>query len=137
MLLGLQENGIILSYQKEPVCSIPGYGYTQYNPDYLIELRNGRKLYIDNTTTVRSDRLKQKQWDAYGVKQSDTTAMYYIIVPNNDKIGTPDSREQEWGFILRERSKIRNPTYFSAIDNLLSLDELTGELLRLSSRNVD
>lgn len=133
----LKEIGAIVSYIKEPVCSIPGYGFNQYNPDFSIELKDKTILYIDNTTTVRSDRLKQKQWEAYGVKQGDINAMYYVVVPNEDKIGTPDSREKEWHFVLRERSKIENPSYFSAIDKLLSLDELKEELLHLSTRTVD
>lgn len=133
----LKENGTIVSYQVEPVLSIPGYGYSQLNPDFSIKLWNRNTLYIDNTTTVRSDRLKQKQWEAYGVKQADISSMYYIIVPNPDKIGTPASRGKEWGFVLKERSKIHNDMYFSAIDKLLSLDELKGELYCLSSRNVN
>lgn len=133
----MKEKGIIASYQKKPTLSIPGYEYTQYNPDYLIELPTKQFLIIDNTTTVRTDRLKQKLWEAYSLKTAIHKAMYYVVVPNKDDIGTQDSREKEWSFVIKERSKLNNPSYFSAIDALLSLEELRNQLTKTIFHTVD
>lgn len=53
----------------EPRYNHPDTTYQQFSPDFEIELNNGEIIIIDNTTTARHDRFKQKQWDAYGVKE--------------------------------------------------------------------
>ena len=60
--------GYIKKFIKEPKYRMPGFEQTQFNPDFEITLLDSSIIVIDNTTTIRSDRMKQKQWDSFGVK---------------------------------------------------------------------
>jgi hypothetical protein len=121
------DRGVILNYCSEPRLTIPGYSYEQFRPDFKIETNNNTIIFIDNTKTVRGDRVKQKQWDAMGVKLSfpntDSNVLYFVVVPPKSRIGHDDTREKEINNVLHERTKIKSPSYFSKIDDILFLDE--------------
>lgn len=121
------DNGLILDYCGEPKLTLPGYSYEQFRPDFKIKTNNNTIIFIDNTKTVRGDRIKQKQWDAMGVKLSflntDSTVLYFVVVPSKSKIGHADTRKKEIDNVTHERDKIKNPNYFSKIDDILFLDE--------------
>lgn len=127
ILLDYIDNGLISNYCCEPRLTIPGYSYEQFRPDFKIETNNNTIIFIDNTKTVRGDRIKQKQWDAMGVKQSfsntDNNVLYFVVVPPKSRIGHADTREKEINNVIHERTKIKNPNYFSKIDDILFLDE--------------
>ena len=59
----------IKKFQPEPRYNYPLKEKKQFSPDGEITLTNGKLIIYDNTTTVRHDRLKQKLWDAYGIKE--------------------------------------------------------------------
>ncbi|WCK57007.1 hypothetical protein PP175_27850 (plasmid) [Aneurinibacillus sp. Ricciae_BoGa-3] len=137
LLKSLQANHIILSFKPEPRYAIDGYTYQQFSPDFELHLPNGIYLIIDNTNTIRHDRLKQKQWDAYGVKQSlkakNRPCRYIVLVPDKDIIGTDNSREKEIVNVEREKEKISGDAYLSIIDDIIYFSELEMYIQQLSS----
>lgn len=122
------DNNHIEYFKKEPKYSAPGYTKTQFNPDYEIQLLNGKKIVIDNTTSIRSDRVKQKQWDALGVKsyfkKYGENINYYIVIPNSYSLGTEYTNKEEVNLYLTQRLYILENEHYSEIDDIIELDEL-------------
>jgi len=132
ILYMLKNDKIIESFKKEPKLSAPGYINDQFRPDFKINLIEKTIVFIDNTKTIRGDRVKQKQWEALGVKMCYTnkecTAYYFVIVPNEDIIGSEETREKEVHNVIHERNKIRSGDYYSEIDDILFVDEFINWL---------
>lgn len=124
------KNNEIKSYTYEPKYNFPGFDNMQFKPDGEIILNNGTIIIIDNTTSARHDRFKQKQWDAYGVKkyfkkhQPNAQVKYYIILPDKDDLGSISTKEKEFKNFLREKNKINSPEYYSEVDDILSVSNL-------------
>ncbi|ABG82455.1 hypothetical protein KCK34_001492 [Clostridium perfringens] len=120
--------GSIKKFVYEPRYNHPDTTYQQFSPDFEIELNNGEIIIIDNTTTARHDRFKQKQWDAYGVKEhfkaKNKKINYFVVLPNNDSIGNDTSRDKEIRNVELEQSKVRGKEYFSMIDDIIQLNDL-------------
>lgn len=118
----------IKSFVYEPRYNHPSTPYKQFSPDFEIELNNGDTIIIDNTTTARHDRFKQKQWDAYGVKthfsNKGKSVGYFVVLPNDDCIGNDNSRDKEIRNVELEQSKVRGGSYFSMIDDVIQLNDL-------------
>lgn len=127
ILLKLLEKHFIKSYTYEPRYKFPGYEKEQFSPDGEIILNDNKIIIIDNTTSIRHDRLKQKQWDAHGIKKyysinyPFSEIEYYVIIPNIDNI---DNTDTEMKNIIREKNKIFSSYYYSEIDNILHISEL-------------
>lgn len=64
MLSNLKAKGKIRGFKRKPKIF-----NGEFNPDFIIEKKNGEIISIDSTTTARTDRLRAKQWDAYGTKR--------------------------------------------------------------------
>lgn len=130
IFLNKLKNNEIKSYKCEPKYHFPGFENMQFKPDGEIVLNNNTVLIIDNTTSARHDRFKQKQWDAYGVKQyfkeyhPDADVKYYIVLPDKDNLGSISTREKEFNNFLREKNKINSPNYYSEVDDILHVSEL-------------
>lgn len=130
LFLDKLKNNEILSYTYEPKYNFPGFENMQFNPDGEIILNDGTIIIIDNTTSARHDRFKQKQWDAYGVKQyfktykPNTTVKYYIILPDKDDLGSVSTKEKEFKSFLREKKKINSKEYYSEVDDILHVSNL-------------
>lgn len=124
----LKRNGLVKNFRREPRYNYPGHASKQFSPDFEIELRNGEIIIIDNTTTARHDRFKQKQWDAHGVKShfedKGIKIKYYIILPDDHELGNAKSREREIRAYHAEKKKINNPDYYSAVDDLIQVSDL-------------
>ncbi|MEM8677550.1 MAG: hypothetical protein AAGF83_27375 [Cyanobacteria bacterium P01_G01_bin.67] len=116
----LTENKID-NFRKEPRYNYPSKKQKQFSPDGEITLLDGRIIIYDNTTTVRHDRLKQKLWDAYGIKEhfksQDILIQYYVVVPD-------EMIEKEVKNFLREKAKLNNSEYYSTIDDIITIREL-------------
>ena len=120
---------LIASFEKEPRYNYPGYTYEQFSPDFEITLNDGSKIIIDNTTTARHDRFKQKQWDAYGIKsyfksEGVDNVQYFIVLPNDDCLGSPDKRKKEINNYMHEKDKISSGEYFSVVDDIIQVEDL-------------
>ena len=73
-------------------------------------------------TTMRSDRNKEKQWDALGIKNYFKGEISVVVVLPDELV------ETELGHYGREKRKIRQKGYFSAIDEICLLSELSRVL---------
>ena len=81
--------------------SQPKYG-NQFNPNF--EIVTTDKIYIiDCTTTARSDRLKQKQFDAHGVKLilKSKSVEFFVVIKNiegreTNHFSRAKKRIEEW-----------------------------------------
>lgn len=128
LLKELKRRGLIKNFRKEPRYNYPGHALEQFSPDFEIELTNGEIIIIDNTTTARHDRFKQKQWDAHGVKShfaaKGIKVKYYILLPDDHEIGNEKSREKEIKAYHAEKRKVNNPDYYSAVDDLIQISDL-------------
>lgn len=130
ILLNKLEASAIKSYTYEPKYNFPNYKNAQFSPDGEIILNNGLVIIIDNTTSVRHDRLKQKQWDAFGTKEyfkmyhPDIEVKYYVVLPDKNNLGSIHTREKEFKSVVREKNKINGSNYFSAIDDIIHISEL-------------
>lgn len=137
LLSKLVENQIISSVVIEPKIYIPGYNDSFFNPDILIKVNEEHYIFIDNTTTIRTDRIKQKQWDAHGIKTAFANTSIkiecFVIVRNLMDIGNKKTRHKEIKNVQREKDKMKNSNYYSALDEIFYVDELIDYLNSLSN----
>lgn len=123
-------NNRIKKYTYEPKYKFPGYEKSQFSPDGEIILKNDTIIIIDNTTSARHDRFKQKQWDAYGTKRyfhafyPGSKVKYYIVLPDTENLGSDSTREKEYRNYLREKSKFNSQNYYSEVDDILQVSDL-------------
>ncbi len=140
LLNNCMKRGLIKSFVFEPRYSHPSTSYEQFSPDFEITLNDDSIIIIDNTTTARHDRFKQKQWDAFGVKEyfksDNKTVKYYVVLPDNDNIGSDSTREKEIRNYLNEKNKLYNGTYFSMIDDIIQISDLVNIIESANFANV-
>lgn len=124
--------GYIKKFIKEPKYRMPGFEQTQFNPDFEITLLDGSIIVIDNTTTIRSDRMKQKQWDSFGVKayfeSIGETILSYVVIPNKEDLGSEDTNSTEIKMYLNYRENLLSGRIYSAIDDVLQISELLDQI---------
>lgn len=86
---------------------INSHGLTQVvDFDFKTEI-NGEVVYIDVTTTFRSDRLKQKSYNALMMKNKiGTPCKFYMVVKK-----------------MIENGKKKNPILIEGIDGVLSISD--------------
>jgi len=93
----------------------------EFNPDFIIVKNNGEIVSLDATTTARSDRLRAKQWDAYGTKlfyweTKKVKIKAYTVVQDIDT-----SKQEVDNF---KNCKKRCELPHSALDGTISIEEL-------------
>lgn len=132
LLMQHKEASKIKDFKTEPRYSFPNHDEKQFSPDFEITLNNGDIIVIDNTTTARHDRFKQKQWDANGIKKyyldKGINIKYYVILPDDDVIGNENSRAKEIRNYHHEKTKITNPHYYSMVDDIIQVSNFVGIL---------
>lgn len=139
IFLNKLENNEIKNYIYEPKYNFPGYEKSQFSPDGEITLNNDTVVIIDNTTSARHDRFKQKQWDAYGIKKHfstfypDKTVFYYIVLPDKENLGNSNNKEREHQNYLREKAKFNNENYYSEVDDIVQVSDLINIIERQAS----
>ena len=98
----------------------------EFLPDFVIEKNNGDIVSVDSTTTARTDRLRAKQWDAYGTKK------YFSEKGKNVKavvvVDETDTSQREKDNFRLCKARCRLP--YSALDDTLSVKELTDLLTK-------
>lgn len=100
----------------------------QFHAPFLVE-KGDNKLLIFKTNSMRSDRNKENQWDAFGIKNYFGQNLKAIVVlPSN----LSNSEEASY---LREKEKIKQEGYYSSIDEICRLDELENILKCLMEFN--
>lgn len=114
VLRDLMERGAIVSHNANPTYGYEGYDNAQFKADDEIVLANGSRCVLYSTSSIRSDRVKGQQWDAFNIKQIEPGIHYAFIV-------VPDESAVAGSFSFRER--IRSGDLFSAIDDILSIED--------------
>ena len=116
----------------------PRYGYVDYSSNQfggteVVSLADGSKLLLFSTNSVRTDRVKEQQWDAFNIKAIDSTIeSAWIVVPDED------ARRGSESFIGR----LRGGHFFTAIDDIVTVEEFYekvmsrfGETMSIGSKN--
>ena len=85
------------------------------------ERNDGQIVSIDSTTTARTDRLRGKQWDAYGTKlyhleKEEKEIIAVVVVQDTDV-----SKKEKANF---RRCKARAMLPHSALEGVVSIEEL-------------
>lgn len=114
------ERNVIKGFKRSPIIF-----NGEFNPDFIVEKKDGKIFSIDSTTTARTDRLRGKQWDAHGTK------LYFLKEKNKEILAVVviqdfDISEREQANFRRCKKRCTLP--HSALDGVVSVDELV-ELL--------
>jgi len=122
----LRDAGKIESFERKPKIfpiKVNGKQKTEFNPDFLVKKNDGEFISIDATTTARTDRMRAKQWDAYGTKLfvkkqygKSTKIRAYMVVQE------PDTKPNEIANF--RRCKERCQLTYSQLDDAITLPEL-------------
>lgn len=140
LLKELEKLGLISNVSPEPPYSILPESERQFNPDFSFE-KDGEFIIIDNTTTIRNDRAKQKNFDALGVRTSarhktknkNQNIRCYIVVPNYDEIGKEKTREKEIKNVKNAKKRVLEKDELVFIDEVLTI----GELVEILSKKLE
>ena len=119
LLKVMKQNGKIKDFKSKPLI------YNgEFNPDFTVEKNNENIVCIDSTTTARTDRLRAKQWDAYGTKMyfSEKKKKVIAVVVVQD-INT-SQREKDNFRLCKARCRLPH----SALDEVVSVKELVNLL---------
>ena len=122
----LESYGALSSHEDSPAYGYDDHDKMQFKADKSVTTAGGEKCILYSTNSIRSDRVKGQQWDAYNIKQIDNKVEYaYIIIPDEDALkGSVSFRE-----------KMRNGEMFTAIDDILTVDEFyEREIARYGQR---
>jgi hypothetical protein len=103
--------GIKKTLKKDKPRFINSHGLSQVVDFDYITTVEGNTFCIDVTTTFRSDRLKQKSYNALMMKQhTNMNCKFYMVVKS-----------------LTEKGKTKKPILIEGIDNVLEI----GEFMKL------
>lgn len=115
----------IQRYEKEFRAGYSDYANpAQFYAPFIIEYHNGEKWLLYSSTSLRTDRIKGNQWDAYHLKKIDKTITKAILV-------YADSCEEgERSKFIQQRNKYLNKFEYSALDDILNHSELMAAIER-------
>ena len=104
--------GIVKMKKKDKPTFVNSHGLVQVvDFDFATE-KNGEKIYVDVTTTFRSDRLKQKSYNALMMKTKvGQPCKFYMVVKT-----------------MVEGGKKKTPILIEGIDGVISIEEFTSYL---------
>ncbi len=113
----LQKAGLVEHIQMDKKISFAQGFDPQFHAPFLVS-KSGNEFLIFKTNSARSDRIKENQWDAYGVKNHFAGKIKALLV-------LPDNlSEKEKNHAIREKERIKQTQYFSKIDEILFLSDL-------------
>lgn len=117
------KNGYIVKYEKD--FRIGKSGYTndeQFYAPFIIEFKDGQRWILYSTTSMRTDRIKGEQWDAYNIMDIDETVVKALLI-------YPDGvTEKEKKAFIKQNDKYANSFEYSAIEAVISQDALSNAI---------
>ena len=114
VLKEFKNTGIISTIQMEKK-------FGQFHVPFLVNVQ-GNSVAIFTTTSARSDRIKEDQWDAWGIKNTEGKNTRCVLV-------LPDEiSEKEKGNYLKEKDRLLQPNYISMLDDIIQIKELKSYL---------
>lgn len=121
ILSSLLEQGYISDFQQKFRIAHPTASNTaQFYAPFMIQFMDRSRWVIFSTTSMRTDRIKGQQWDAYNLKSLDTTVTKAILAYS------PESDDVE--NFKRQDDKYTTGKEISAIDRIIDFDELVKEI---------
>ncbi len=111
------QNGFISDYQKKFRIGNPEVSNSeQFYAPFMIQFSNRNRWIIFATTSMRTDRIKGQQWDAFNIKELDTSIIKAFLT-------YPSDADDVLNF-QRQNDKYINNEEISALDGVISFDEL-------------
>lgn len=121
VLSSLLEQGYISDFQQDFRIGHPTASNTaQFYAPFMIQFMDRSRWVIFSTTSMRTDRIKGQQWDAYNLKSLDTTVTKAILAYS------PESNDVKK--FKRQDDKYTNGWEISAIDRILDFNELVKKI---------
>ena len=118
LLLELKNNNLLISYETNYRTGYQDYSDDQFYAPYLLTLNNGEKWALYNTTSMRTDRIKGNQWDAFNLKTIEPAiTKAFLIYPDSVSNEAKDD-------FSRQRLKYYNKQEYSVIDDIINQSEL-------------
>ena len=114
----LNKNYITCFHKNYRVGKVGFTNKEQFYAPFLIEFSYGEKWALFSTTSMRTDRIKGQQWDAFNLKEIDHNISKAFII-YSDGISESDKAE-----FARQNNKYLNSEEYSAIDQIISQDTL-------------
>jgi len=100
-----------------------GKRFGQFYSTFLVTYK-GDVYAIFTTTSARSDRIKENQWDAWGIKNSSTkTTSCLVLLPDY-------LSEKEFDNFIAEKNRIKSEGYISSIDDIIQLKDLKNIFIK-------
>lgn len=96
-----------------------GYSNTkQFYAPFVIEFADNKKWALYSTTSMRTDRIKGQQWDAFNLKNLDESiVLAFLVYPD----GINEKQTHEF---IQQKRKYADCIEYSAIDDIVSQTEL-------------
>lgn len=102
----------------------------QFLAPFVIEFENRERWIIFTTTSMRTDRIKGQQWDAFNLKSIDKNIKKAVLV-YPDSVSAYNKNEFE-----RQNKKYTDGFEFSAIDAIVSQNELNDLIEKRYMKNI-
>lgn len=130
LLIGEYKNGFLKSIFPNYRVYKQGYSNSPFKAHYLIEFHDGTQWILYSTSSFRSDRLKENQWDALQCKAENNNITKAILI-------CPDTiRKADLLSIGRVSENIENKVVFSAIDKIIIQDDLRLMIEKKATENM-
>lgn len=101
----------------------------QFYAPFLVIFDDESKWALFTTTSMRTDRIKGQQWDAVNLRAIDPLITRVYLVYSD---GTSDNIKKEF---VRQNKKYQDNEEYSAIDAIVSQDELNNLIEAYAIRN--
>ena len=115
----LQANGIISFCSSEYRNGYSDYDIKQFYAPFYIEFQNGEGWLLFSSSSIRSDRMNNQQWNSFHLKKIVTNiTQSYLVIPDDISLNPKEKATAE-----SYQKKIKS-TMYSAIDDVLYQSEL-------------
>lgn len=141
-----KEKNYIQDYKEGYKTGKPGFiNQKQFSAPFLITFNTGEKWILFCTTSVRSDRIKGQQWDAFNIKRDvpSIKKAYIVIYPERDASSDYNAAENITQGIVNGATYsaidgvIAEPTLHSFIEQVAMSTLSRGQVTDLQGRNFE
>lgn len=122
----LERNHAVKNVKDTPSYGYQGYQSDQFKADKEVTLADDSTVALFSTSSLRSDRVRTKQWQAHNIKQVSRVEYAVIILP--------DESAYDSGTVPRD--EIRNNEVVSAIDDILTVKEFYDYAMDVAGANM-
>jgi hypothetical protein len=122
LLMHYKNQGYILNYKKNYKVGREGFtNKKQFYAPFILTFANKEQWILFSTTSLRTDRIKEQQWDSMNLKVINPNITKSLLVFSGSLI------QEENDNFEKQRNKCRTKDYsFSSIDDIVNQDELNN-----------